>query len=395
MIGARFAGSPMRIILDIQAAVTQKAGVGQYTWYLARYLPEILGDDEELGLFCFDFRRRAGKASELPPGSPFHCCRWLPGRLVQYGWKKTGFPPYHWFAGKADLYHFPNFIIPPGVPGRAVVTVHDVAFIRYPEFTEKKNLAYLRSHLVRTLRRADHVFTDSEFSRREVLEHFDVPEDRVTTLFLAVDDRFRKAPSPERIEEVRRKLRLPESFFLTVCTLEPRKNLVGLIRAFRIFRDRNPDLRDLKLVIAGSRGWKDSPILAEIDSADMRDAVVWLGYIEHDELPSLYRMATAFVFPSFYEGFGMPPAEAMASEVPTVCSEAASLPEVVGDAALLVDPRSPESIAGGMERVIRDTDLRARLIREGPRRVARFTWPDTARTALDLYRRIVRAEGRR
>jgi glycosyltransferase involved in cell wall biosynthesis len=174
-----------------------------------------------------------------------------------------------------------------------------------------------------------------------------------------------------------------------VCTLEPRKNLLGLVEAFRIFRARSPDLSEMRLAIVGARGWKDDAIVDALSSPDLRDAVVMVGYVGHEHLPLIYRGATAFVFPSFYEGFGMPPAEAMACGIPTVCSNAASLPEVVGDAAVTVDPNDAEGMADAMGRVVRDSALRERLSREGPRRVARFDWRKTTAATLDVYRRVV------
>jgi glycosyltransferase involved in cell wall biosynthesis len=384
----------MRIVLDIQPAIDQKAGVGQYTWYLARYLPELVDDDEEVRLFFFDFRRRAGRVDDLPPGFPFRRCRWMPGRLAQASWKRFGFPPYRWFAGQADLYHFPNFIIPPGTPGRVVVTVHDIAFVRYPEFTEERNLRYLRTCIRSTLARADHVITDSEFSRGEILEHYGLPEERVSAVWLAVDDRFREPAPPETVAEYLGSKGLPPKYLLSVCTLEPRKNLIGLVKAYRLFRARNPDLDDIRLAIVGARGWKDDSIVEELQAPDLRDSVILVGYVGHRDLPLVYRGATAFVFPSLYEGFGMPPAEAMACGIPTACSNAASLPEVVGDAAVTFDPGDTEAMTDAMVRVVRDTALRERLSREGPQRVRRFDWRGTTRSTLDIYRRVLSGGGR-
>ena len=370
----------MRICIDIQAAVSQRAGIGRYTKSLVENLGEFTGHDE-VALFYFDFRR-AGLPFAAPGTSPSPV-RWLPGRYVQQAWKRMHWPPFNWFSGKADLYHFPNFALPPLTTGRSVVTIHDMSFVRNPEFAETRNLQYLNAVIPETVRRADAIMTDSHFSADEIHKLLQVPRDRLFAVHLGVDPHWRR-PADGAGAAARARLGLTRPYLLTVGTLEPRKNIPLLVAAFEQLRGYDGDL-----VIAGMPGWKTEPILDRMRSSPAANRIRYLRYVPDDDLPALYAGADVFVLTSHYEGFGLPPLEAMACGTPVVSSTGGSLPEVLGDAAVMVRSPEPDAWAATLSALLHDSTRRAALAAAGPARAAAYTWRDTARKTFDVYRQVL------
>lgn len=373
----------MRICLDYQPAVTQRAGVGRYTRVLAAELARRLSPEDHLRLFYFDFRRRA----EPPafPGVRPRPFRALPGALLQQSWKRWHWPDYRRLAGAADLYHFTNFIIPPlSRKSTAVVTLFDMSFERFPQFAEARNLRYLRSEIGRTLRRADAILTISRFSAGEIETLRPEAAGKVFVAPLGIDPSFRRVPE-EAIAALRKRRGLSRPYLLCVGTLEPRKNYPLLIEAF----DRL-EAFDGDLVIAGMPGWRCAPIFESMRRARRADRIRYLEYVAEGDLPALYSGAELFVLPSFYEGFGFPPLEAMACGVPVVSSRGGSLPEVLGDAAVIVPGFALDDWVDTLRSLLDDAGRRRSLAEAGPRRAARYRWEETARQTLECYRKAVR-----
>lgn len=366
----------MRVCLDIQSAIAQRAGVGRYTKMLVEHLAATRLPADELSLFYFDFQRRG-----IPfpvPGATQRAFRWLPGRYVQKAWKTIHWPPFDLFAGSADVFHFPNFIRPPLSRGKAVVTIHDVSFLRMPETTEEKNLRYLTGCIRDTVARADAIIADSEFTRQEIIELLNVPPERVTTILLGIEP-----PRSAESSDLKSQISNSRPFLFTVGTLEPRKNYPFLIDVF----DRL-DRFDGDLVIAGGRGWKFEPILDRIARSPKRDRIRVLDYVSEDDLDRLYREAALFVFPTRYEGFGFPPLEAMARGATVVSAAAASLPEVLGDAARLIPGYDSEDWAAQIASLLENETARRELAARGPAQAAKFTWNETARQTWQVYRSV-------
>ena len=359
----------MRVCIDIQSAIAQRAGIGRYTKLLVEHLAATRAPTDELALFYFDFQRK-GVPFQIP-GVTQRACRWLPGRFVQKAWKTVGWPPFDMFSGAADIFHFPNFIRPPLTRGKSVVTVHDLAFMRMPGTIEEKNHRFLTSRIRNTVEKADAIIAVSEFTRREIIELLNVPEDRVTAILSGIE-----LPVP-RPESGNRKKEKP--FLFTVGTLEPRKNYPFLVDVFdRLNFDGD-------LVIVGGRGWKFEPILERILRSPKRDRIRILNYVGDDELDRLYRDASLFIFPSLYEGFGFPPLEAMARGTPVVSAATGSLPEVLGDAALLIEGSDAENWAVKISALLSDDAARKSLVACGAAQAASFTWQETARRTWKLY----------
>lgn len=368
----------MRVCLDVQSAVTQRAGVGRYTRQLAEQLAATAGE-HRLELFYFDFKRQ-GRPFPVAHGA-FHANRWIPGRLAQAAWKRLAWPPFDRLAGTHDLYHFPNFILPPLRRGRSVVTIHDVSFLRYPAFAEEANLRYLTAKIRDTVTRADAVITDSHFSAGEIVELLGVQPDRVFPIHLGIDPAFAPQP-PARVQAVRAQFGLERPYLLAVGTIEPRKNIPFLIDVFEKL-----DGFDGDLVLAGMPGWKHDPIFARITASPRAERIRHLAYVEDAALPALYSGAACLVQASFYEGFGFPPLEAMACGTPAVSSRGGSLPEVIGDAAPLLDTDDPAPWCGAIMDAI---DCAASGADARRRHAARYAWRATAERTWEVYAEVTR-----
>ena len=295
--------------------------------------------------------------------------------------------PYSFFFGrKSDVTHFFNYIVPPFVSGKKVVTVHDMVYKAFPDTVRGRTKFMLNMGLKRSMRRADIIVTDSEFSKEEILKYFPRHKRKIRVVPCGVDlERFKPCTDSERISKVKSSLGIEGDYFLYVGTIEPRKNLRRLIAAYAAFVKKVGE-NSPKLVLAGGKGWLDGEIYASVRKLGLEGKVLFTEYVPAGDMTPLMCGALAFVFPSLYEGFGMPPLEAMACGAPVLTTNAASLPEVVGDCAVICDAYSVKSIAQGLYRLYSDKDLRAQLSRKGIERAKGFTWERSAQMLHDIYR---------
>ena len=389
----------MKIALDYTTGIYPGAGVARYTRSLVGALAQ-LDDENEYSLF-YATRGLPSPTPETeqadmlfahhpnfrPVGIP------LSVRQMFAAWQRLRLPlPVDFFTGRCDVMHSPDFVSPPHRSGADVITIHDMSFMVVPEHAEPNLAGFLSKTVPIAVRRADRVIAVSEQTKRDVIRLLSVHEEKVVVAYNGVDARFRPIGNEAtgEIQTLREKLGLPERFILHVGTLEPRKNLKRLVEAYGLLVSRGKAATDsgetVALVLAGRKGWLFEPILSaaeRINSAGGK--VIFLDYVYDNHLPLIYNMADAFAYPSLYEGFGLPAAEALACGVPTVVSNDGALSEVVGDAAVKVDAMSVESIADGLASALYDETLRARLRAEGPPRVAMFTWEAAARTMLGVY----------
>ncbi len=297
--------------------------------------------------------------------------------------------PYRWFFGKkAKLSHFFNYIVPPIVAGKTVVTVHDMVYRAYPETVRGRTRRMLEMGLVKSMQRADRIVTDSEFSKTEIIKYFPRFAEKIRVVPCGVDcTRFHPETDAGKLQKVKEAYGLPEEYFLYLGTLEPRKNLERLIDAYAQYA--KAAAQPAKLVLAGGKGWLYDGIFQKVQTLGLETQVVFTQYIADEDLCALMSGALAFVFPSIYEGFGMPPLEAMACGTPVLVSDAASLPEVTGDSAVIVKPDSTDSIAEGLQRLHADAALRERLSAEGLARAQQFSWERSASLLFDVYCEIL------
>jgi len=292
-----------------------------------------------------------------------------------------------------DLFHAPHYVLPPLIHCRSVVTIHDCIHLMFPQYLPGR-LAYLyaRLQLWTAAHRSDRILTVSETSKLDILRRFRVPADKVTVIYNAIDDRLAIPPAAEDFERVRARYQLKDPFALYVGNIKPHKNLERLIDAFNELR-KETAFQSLKLVIIGDEISKYQGLRRAVHRHKLHKHVRFFGFVPLETLGVLYRLAGVFVFPSLYEGFGLPPLEAMYVGTPVVTSNVSSLPEVVGDAAILVDPYSATSIADGMRQALMDEDLRGWLRERGMARSREYSWERSARQTREAYGEVMeRAE---
>ncbi len=311
--------------------------------------------------------------------------RKIPGRILSLGWKRLGFPLLELLIRGMYVYHFPDFIARPVRKKPVVTTVYDLSFKRFPEFTEAKNLRYLEASLPKSLERSDRIIVISRFTRDELISLYPVSSGKVVVVEGGIEDAFRRSLTADELLRTRYRFHLPEKYLLTVGTWEPRKNLVRLLEAWAALRSEGK-LGGYKMVLAGLKGWLCGEIEQKFRNQAGQRGVMSLGYVPRSALPAVYRCASGFVYPSLYEGQGLPPLEAMASGVPVAAARAGSLPEMLGEAALYFDPTDPGDIARAIEAILTRPELGAELAEKGKRQSARFTWERAARMTLDVYR---------
>lgn len=285
------------------------------------------------------------------------------------------------------LVHEPHYVLPPLTRCRSVVTIHDCIHLMFPEYLPNK-LAYYyaKGSMWTASHKADRILTVSEASKKDILRFFNVAPDKVEVIYNAIDERFLAPPNAERMELARQRYQLDHPFILYVGNIKPHKNLERLIDSFA--RARSQGLDDLKLIIIGDEISKYPPLRQSVHKHKLDKHVRFLGFQPMETLAAFYRLARAFVFPSLYEGFGLPPLEAMACGTPVVTSNVSSLPEVAGGAAVLVDPYDEDAIASAIVRAVSDDSLRAELIEKGIQRARTFSWKQSVKKIHDIYMQV-------
>lgn len=377
----------MRIALNAQllssAASYRAAGINRVLQHLLRELPRVPGDEQYV-VYAPDgpenrtllrAPRMRAHLTRLPVGRP----------VVRIGWEQMVLP-LALLESRADLLHALGFVSPFAWRGPTVVTVYDLSFLRFPEAFNRGNRFYLSTFTPPSLRRADRVITISEHTRKDVIELCGVAPERVTPILLAADERF-KPSTPEAVRAFRKTMSLPERFVLYLGTLEPRKNVERLVRAYAALRKQGSE--DHILVLAGPRGWQYEPIFTLIKELGLENYVRFPGFVSSQDQPLWYSSATVFAFPSLYEGFGLPLLEAMACGTPVVASSASSLPEVVGDAGLVVDPTDVEGLGSALRELLENEQRRLALAAAGLERAATFSWHRMATETVQVYREVL------
>lgn len=356
------------------------------SWYMINLLKNLAGASPDF--FQYDvFLRDQGFVGQAP-ALRFYPSLWPTQRpLVRIIWEQL-VQPLALQQARVHLLHALAFVAPVVAPCPFVVTVYDLSFLRYPEAFRPFNRWYLRHFTTNSVKRAQKVITISESTRQDVINLIGVPASRVRTIYCGVDQSFRPLPAAE-VEAFKAAQGLPGTFILYLGTLEPRKNVDGLIRAYALWRAQDPQIPPL--VLAGGKGWYYNQIFELVESLNLKDAVHFPGYVPQETLPLWYNAATLFVYPSHFEGFGLPVLEAMACGTPVITSTVSSLPEVAGTegAARLVDPSQTETLAQSMAELIRRPDLRVEMRVRGLAQAARFSWQKTAQETVATYREVM------
>ena len=377
----------MKIAFEVQPLLdNEKTGIGYYTDNLVRRLIHNYPESRfSLEYFTFRSREAAKKHISEYESSCTHQNVCLFPRSVYIVLSMFFYLPYRWFfTSDADIRHFFNFIIPPFTKGKNVVTIHDLGFKRFPETVRTKTKILLKLGLARSIKRADLIISDSEFTKQEILYFYPCAPEKIQVLYAGVDkQKYHDAISKEVIDEAKSNNGIHGEYILYLGTLEPRKNIKRLVAAYARLKQKHADAPIL--VIAGKKGWLYDDMFQEAKTHSIIDQVHFTGYVDERDKPGILAGALFFCFPSLYEGFGLPPLEAMACGTPVIASNAASLPEVVGDAGLLVNPFSVDELVNAMENLWLDKNLRKSLSTKGLAQAARFDWEQAAAQLFTLY----------
>jgi glycosyltransferase involved in cell wall biosynthesis len=365
--------------IAIDARKLHDFGIGTYIRNLLRHLSRIDRENEYV-LLCHD--SDMGVASTL--GENF---RAVLEPAANYSVKEQFHIPLVLMREKPDVFHAPHYVLPVAVRSRSVVTIHDCIHLMFPQYLPNRAAyAYARGAMWSAAKRSDRILTVSEASKRDILHFFNVPPEKIAVVYNGIDERFWIQPSTEEIARVRERFQLDHGFVLYAGTIKPHKNLVRLIEAFAALR--KGEFEELKLLIIGDEISKLPALRRAVHIHKLHKHVRFLGFLPDETLAALYRLAAVFVFPSLYEGFGLPPLEAMASGTPVVTSNVSSLPEVAGDAAILVDPYDVSSIVDGVRRVLTDPLMADELRKKGLARARDFSWERSVARTHDIYRLV-------
>ncbi len=361
----------------------RRAGVSRYIYNL---LVHVLREDSEGDYTVFLNNRCAlslscrQKRSRLPTYRP----------LVRIAWEQL-LLPWELLAEKVALLHSPVNVQPFLLPCRSVITVTDLSFVIFPQGFRLGQRLYQNILTRLSAHRATHLITYSSSTARDLTKFFAVPAEKITVVFPGVDAAYQAVEDAGLLASFRRQHGLPDKFILFVGTLEPRKNLPTLLQAYAEFRRMVKS--NYKLVLGGGKGWLQQPVFAAIEELGLQGDVMLPGYIPEHELPLWYNAADVFVYPSLYEGFGLPPLEAMACRTPVIVSNASALPEVVADAGVQVDPYQPHQWASALAQLCEDADLRAELASRGMQRARQFSWTRMAQETIQVYRHVLSQPG--
>jgi glycosyltransferase involved in cell wall biosynthesis len=362
--------------IGIDARKLHDFGIGTYIRNLLRHLAR-LDSQTEFVIFC----RPEDRDALAAVGENF---RPVPETSGNYSIAEQVRIPWALKRERVTLFHAPHYVLPPLVRCRSVVTIHDVIHLMFPQYLPNRiAFSYAKWSITQAAQRATRVMTVSESSKRDILRFVDTEPDKIDVIYNAYDERFAMEPREEDVVRVRERYQLTDEFVLYAGNVKPHKNLERLIDAFALVRKRGLD--HLKLVLIGDEISKYTALRRAVHQHQLHNYVRFLGYLPEETLAVMYRLAGVFVFPSLYEGFGLPPLEAMASGTPVVTSNVSSLPEVAGDAAVLVDPYDPQAIADGIYRVLTDEKLRRALIHKGIARAGQFSWEQSVRRVRQIY----------
>lgn len=374
----------MVIAIDYTPALHQRAGIGRLVRDLIAGLASVDAEHE----FCLFAAGASGSPAAFPSNFKW-ATTLIPPVWLARAWYRAHIPlVVESFTGKIDLFHATDFTLPPVRSGtRTILTVHDLSFVRVPDAAPSRLRRYLNQVVPRSVQRADLVLADSVATRDDLIALYNAPADKVEVLYSGVDPRYQPINDPASYDRISKRYKLPSRpYLLTVGTVQPRKNYPRIVYALQQLERLN---LNLDLVIVGQPGWLQDELYEAISRSGRMDRVHITGFVEDMDLPVLYSHALCLVFPSLYEGFGFPVLEAMASGVPVITSNVSSLPEVAGQAAILVDPYETDQIADAIQRVVTDDSLRASMIEQGFQQVAGFTWEHAARSLSRIYDRLL------
>jgi len=379
-----------KIGIDIRTLMDKHySGVSEYTFHLVNEFLRLDQNNDYL-LYYNSGRDLAGRLPSFTARNVRVVGTRYPNKIFNYILQKMfRYPQIDRVIGGTDVFWSPHInFLSLSKSTRKFLTIHDLSFLRYPEFfNRRKNFWHRLINVRKMVAGFDYLIAVSENTKQDIIELLKIAPEKISVIYSGIDSSYCPITETLKIQIVKSRYGLPDKFILYLGNVEPRKNLIGLIRAYNNLRRNNPDLAGVKLVIAGATGWKIKDIFKELYASEYQADIKFLGYIDKADKPVLYSLCSVFAYPSFYEGFGFPPLEAMACGAPVVTSNISSLPEIVGSAALTVDPYNTKAITTALEQVLTDDALAERLRRDGAEWVKQFNWENTAQRYLDLWQR--------
>jgi glycosyltransferase involved in cell wall biosynthesis len=370
----------MKIAIDIRLLGSiEKAGGYQHIYNLVSNLLSVDSQNDYTLLSAFK-----GFSGNRDIGSQF--IYRFSGRLSKLLLDKLSVP-IECIMGKIDIFHGPYFFIPNRLRCKSVMTIHDLMALKHPEFLEAEGVVYYKKRIYSSIKRADAIIAVSDFTKGEIVEFLDIPEEKIRVIHNGISTKFQNINDNNKIEDVKDKYGLKgQQYLLFVGNIEPKKNIETLIYAY--IQLRNETIYKYPLLIVGNKTWHFQKIWEIVKKLNAENNIIFTGVVDDEDLPFLYNGAEIFIFPSLFEGFGLPVIEAMACGIPVIASNRASIPEIVNDAALLIDPLNRQEIAEAMYEVISNTKLKKRLIEKGLKQSQNFSWKKTAIETLKLYYEI-------
>lgn len=383
----------MRIGIDIRClAEGRRTGVEEYTINLLRNLFSIDKKNKYV-LFFNSFKKPKINLSEFEKYKNVSIKIYrYPNKLLNFLFWYFGWPKIDKLIGGADVIFFPNIIFSAwSKKTKAVFTIHDLSFERYPEtFSAKRRMWHIFINPEKICQKTNFAISVSDSTKNDLREIYRIPEAKIKTIYSSVSENFKiiDRNNPKLIE-VKKKYNLPYKFILYLGTIEPRKNINAVITAYNQLRNiKHSELEKYKLVIAGASGWKQKQIFKEIKNSSFKDDIIFSGFIGDEDKPAIYNLTSLFVYPSFFEGFGFPPLEAMSCGAPVITSNSSSFPEIIGSAGIMIDPDRPDEIFQAMKNILLDKNLRESLIKKGLEQAKKFNWQKTASQYLDIFQKI-------
>lgn len=360
------------------------SGIGNY---IERILYEFEKEDIKNNLLLFgseneyDYRKINLESNTSLTNSIFSKKKFL--RVL---WEQI-FLPIKAKKNNINLIHCPAHVVPLMSSMKTIVTIHDLAFKLFPETFKWQNRSYLNFIVPLSIKKADKVIAVSKNTKKDIIREYNVNPNKIKVIYNGVDEKYRRINDDEIINKIKEKYKLPKDFILYLGTLEPRKNIERLIKGFNKTKKNN-----IKLVIAGGKGWLYDDVFKLVKKLNLEEKVIFTGYIDEKDIVLLYNAATLFVYPSLYEGFGLPPLEAMACGTPVITSNLSSLPEVVGDAAITVNPNNVKDLIEAIDKVLNNKELQRKMIQKGLKRANKFTWKNTARETIKVYKEVLNSD---
>jgi glycosyltransferase involved in cell wall biosynthesis len=366
-----------KIIINTIPLLSPLTGIGRYTYEISKRIKE----NNDLNTYFF-YGYYSKSLLDVSKNSHSKILKKIisKNQFIKKIFRKLLILTSNLYSSNFDLYWEPNFIPLENIKAKKIVTsVHDFSFILYKDFHPKERIEYFEKNFFKNIYRSDAIICFSEFTKREILERIDIPSDRVEVIYHGIDHNLFQYKKNSDVN-----FALPKKFILCVGSIEPRKNLINLLKAYNNLDKKIK--QEYKLILTGFKGWQNQEIVSLI--SQNKDYIDYLGYISDEELVAVYNLATLFVYPSFYEGFGLPVLEAMACGTPVVCSNATSIPEVGGDAVVYCDPYNVDDITEKIEMLLNDEILQKDMIKKGLERAKQFTWEKSYKKHLEFFKNV-------